>query len=80
MELIHGLSILIEGVVAMLGLKLLSEKKIYGLGIFVTFGIYVFYDLAKYFSFKMSSDFLYIIFFVASVSAFLTVWKLVKIK
>lgn len=80
MELIHGLSILIEGVVSMLGLKLLSEKKIYGLGIFVTFGIYVFYDLAKYFSFKMSSDFLYIIFFIASVSALLTVWKLIKIK
>lgn len=80
MEVLHWLSIFIEAIVAILGLKLAFDKKVYGWGILTTFGIYVFYDLAKYFSLNISSGFLYFIFFIASVSALLTVRKLTKIK
>lgn len=76
MELLHWLSIFIEAIVAILGLKLALNKKVYGWGILTTFSIYVFYDLAKYFSLDISSGFLYFVFFIASVSALLTVWKL----
>ena len=76
MILIHYLSILLEIIVAIMGYRLYLKKKFYGLGIFITFGIYVIYDLAKLLSLSISTDLLYLLFFVASISAFLTVRQL----
>jgi len=80
MVLVHYLSIIIEIIVAVMGLRLFLNKKTFGLGIFVTFGIYVVYDLVKLSSINFNTDLLYLIFFIASVSALLTVIQLSKTK
>lgn len=77
-EMLHWASIVLEAVIALLGIKLVSQQKSYGWGIFITFTIYVFYDISKYLSLDISPNLLYIFFFVASISAFLAVWNLVK--
>lgn len=69
-ENIQYLSILIEFVVAILGLLIVFQKKMaFGWFLFITFGIYVFYDLAKFSGLVVSSSLLYVLFFLASVSA-----------
>lgn len=81
MEILHWFSIAIEAVIALLGVYIaVSKKRIYGLGIFVTFALYVFYDLAKHYELDISSDLLYVVFFVATVSALWAVWQLLKEK
>ncbi|NMB56639.1 hypothetical protein GYA19_01725 [Candidatus Beckwithbacteria bacterium] len=81
MNILHLISILFEGLVALLGVKLaLIKKKTYGWGIALTFAIYVFYDLSKYFVFNFNPDLLYVIFFIATVSIFLAVWQIFKEK
>jgi hypothetical protein len=80
MGLLHWISILLEIGVSLLGIKLILRKKAYGWGILITFGIYTFYDIAKYASFPISSDVLYFLFFIASVSIFWAVWQISKNK
>jgi hypothetical protein len=78
---IQYISILIELLVAVIGLMILfGRKRVYGLGFFITFGIYVFYDLTKLFAWNVSTGVLYGLFFVASVSALAVVWGLYKRK
>jgi hypothetical protein len=70
-------SIIIEIIIAMLGLILVFKKKrIFGWGIFLTFIIYVFYDAAKLANWSINIDLLYGIFFIASISA---LWFVVMI-
>ena len=70
LELIQYVSIIIELIIAIIGLLIVfQKKKTYGWGIFVTFGIYVFYDLSKMISFSINPDLLYGLFFIASLSA-----------
>lgn len=79
MELIfiHYLSILIEVIIAILGLMiLLNKKKRYGLCFFITFAIYVVYDLARLMTWSISTNLLYVSFFIASVSALWGMWEL----
>lgn len=78
MEIIHWISILIEALIALLGIKLVTQGKPFGWGIFITFGIYVFYDIARYINLSISQDLLYISFFIASLSALWAVWSLTK--
>ena len=80
MLLLHWLSILLEVIVSLLGIKLILQKKNYGWGILITFGIYVFYDLSKYLSLPISTGLLYLLFFIASTSALWFVWQLLKLK
>jgi hypothetical protein len=81
LETIQYLSIIIEVIVAILGAMIFfQKKKKYGLGIFLTFAIYVFYDFAKLVGYSVSSDVLYAIFFVATVSALVAVWMIYKEK
>lgn len=78
---IQYISIFIEFVVAIVGLMIFSRnKRLYGLGFFVTFGIYVFYDLAKLFAWNISNNVLYISFFIASASALLAVWRVYRLR
>lgn len=73
---IHYISILIEAIIAILGLMILfKKKKEYGLGFFVTFAIYVLYDLARVLNWNASTNVLYVSFFIASVSALWAVWE-----
>lgn len=62
-------AIVLEGVVAATGLFLaIRKKRLFGYGIFLTFAIYVFYDLAKLIPLEVSDVALYLLFFVATLS------------
>ena len=71
------LTILLEAVVAALGVMLaISKKKMYGWCIAVTFVLYVVYDLANLLAWNISLDTLYMIFFVATISILWAVWNI----
>jgi hypothetical protein len=75
--LIQYISISIEFLIALMGLLIVFQrKKNYGWGIFITFAIYVFYDFVKLVGIQISSQFMYGLFFIATVSAFWFVSKL----
>jgi len=77
MNLFHLLTILLEVVVAALGVMLaISKKKMYGWCIAVTFVLYVVYDLANLLAWNISLDTLYMIFFVATLSILWAVWNI----
>jgi hypothetical protein len=77
MNSLHLLSILLEAVVAALGVMLaISKKKMYGWCIAVTFVLYVVYDLANLLAWTISLDTLYMIFFVATLSILWAVWNI----
>jgi len=77
MNLLHLLSILLETVVAVLGIMLATgKKKIYGWCIALTFVLYVVYDLANLLALNISQDTLYMIFFVATLSILWAVWNI----
>jgi hypothetical protein len=70
LELLQFVSIIIELIIAMLGLILVFKKKRnYGWGIFLTFAIYIIYDVANMGGWIINSDLLYGLFFIASISA-----------
>jgi len=63
MNFLHFVSILLEMVVALLGVMLATMKqKRYGWFIALTFLLYVFYDLAFFLSLQISQDLLYYVF------------------
>jgi hypothetical protein len=77
MNLLHLLSILLEAVVAALGVMIaISKKKMYGWCIAVTFVLYVVYDLANLLTLNISVDTLHMIFFVATLSILWAVWNI----
>jgi len=76
---IQYISILIEVLIAILGLLIVfKRKKIYGWGIFLTFGIYVFYDFAGAMNWNILSNILYGSFFIATISALWAVFSIYK--
>jgi len=80
MEFLQYISILIELAIAVLGLVMISKKKIYGWFFLITFGIYVFYDFIKLQGISVGSDVLYVSFFIATLSALILAWKVYKKK
>ncbi len=77
MNFIHLVSILLELVVALLGVMLaVSKKKRYGWFIALTFILYVFYDLAYFLSLQIPQDLLYYLFFVATLSILWAIWNI----
>jgi len=78
---IQYLSIAIELLISLMGLLIVfKKKKNYGWGIFLTFGIYVFYDFAKLANWNISQNVLYVSFFIATISALWAVYKIYKEK
>lgn len=78
---IQYISIFIELLVAIAGLFIVfNKKKNYGWGFFITFSIYVFYDVARLLNLSISNNILYFSFFIASLSALWTVWEVYKRK
>ncbi|VVB71794.1 Uncharacterised protein [uncultured archaeon] len=76
MNALQTISILLEGLVAVLGVMLaVNKKKYYGWCIALTFVLYVFYDLANLLALPISLDWLHLVFFVATVSILWSVWK-----
>lgn len=79
MYFLHIISIFLEAIITILGILLATQKrKSYGWAIALTFGIYVFYDAATFFSVSIRPDVLYSIFFIATISAFWSVWRIYK--
>jgi len=83
---IQYISIFVELLISILGLLIvLKRKKIYGFGIFITFFIYVFYDLSRIIELNLKESFWSYLFFIATISALFAVFgiyrdKLDKIK
>lgn len=75
-------SIFIEVVIALIGAKIAAEKgKQFGWGIFLTFTLYVFYDVSRLANLTIiSADYLYSVFFLATVTMLVTVWQVYKKK
>ncbi len=75
MALIHYISIAFESAIVILSLIIATkQKKTYGYGFALTFAIYVYYDLARMKLFSVNEDILKLIFVVASVSVFSSIW------
>lgn len=70
-------SIFIEAIIAMLAALLwVRRKNINGGLIFVTFTIYVFYDVARLWAMEVPEPVLRISFAVASISMLVAVWRM----
>jgi len=81
LETLQYISIIIEAIIAILGLIIVFQrKKKYGWGIFITFAIYVYYDFAKLAGYRVSNDILYVMFFIATLLMLGVVWILYKKK
>lgn len=78
MNIILLISIILELVISALFLKASIKDKRYLYGLVVTFAIYVFYDIARLFSFNISGSFLTGIFFVATLSALYSAWMIAR--
>lgn len=79
-ENLQYVSIAVEALIAVMGVMLVRKKRVYGWGISLTFGIYVFYDLVRLAGIAVSEFVLYPMFLVATLSAFWAVWKMLKSK
>jgi hypothetical protein len=74
LRLLQYVSIVIEGAIVAAGLMIAaSRKKSFGYGISLTFGIYVFYDLARLIPLSIPNTVLYPVFLVATLSILWTV-------
>ena len=80
MGFLQYISILIELVIAILGIIMVFNKKNYGWFFLITFGIYVFYDFIKMVGIEINLDLLYVSFFIATLSALILTWKVYKQK
>jgi len=78
---IQTISILLEVIIVLAALKLaISKKQMAGYGLALTFGIYVFYDTSKLYDYSIDGKILEIIFFIATLSALLSVLSIYKRK
>ncbi|MEI6058690.1 MAG: hypothetical protein WCP89_02865 [archaeon] len=80
MEVLQYVSILIELAIAVLGVIMIYRKKSLGWFFLITFGIYVFYDFIKLRGIVISSDVMYLSFFIATLSALILTWRIYKKK
>ncbi len=77
MRPLQYLAILMESGIAAAGLLIaVRQKRFFGYGIFLTFAIYVFYDMARLIPLQVSDATLYPAFFVATISA---LWAVILI-
>jgi hypothetical protein len=72
-------SIILEAMIIIIALTIaLGKKKLYGLGFALTFAIYVYYDLAKFLEWQTLPSLLPILFFIATLSAMLSMIGLLR--
>jgi hypothetical protein len=77
METIQVFSIFIELMIAVLAVLMwIRKKRFTGALIFLTFTIYVFYDIARLWSLDIPEPVLRIAFAVAAISMLVAVWRL----
>ena len=78
MNIIPIVSIVLEFVIAVLALVAAFRGRAYMVGFAVTFGIYVYYDLARLYAWEVSESLLSSVFLVATVAALLSMIGIVK--
>jgi hypothetical protein len=77
MNILQLISIGLEFFVAVLGILLaVRKKKVWGWAVLLTFGIYVFYDLANLLQYSASNAALRLSFFIATLSILMTFWQI----
>ena len=69
MNIIPIVSIILEIVIAALALVAAFRGQRYMLGFAITFGTYVYYDLARYYAWEVSGSLLSVVFLIATLSA-----------
>ena len=72
-EILQYVSVGIETLIAAIGMLIGVKKKLYGWFIFLTFTIYVFYDLSRLIPLDVSETILYPVFFIGTLSIFVAV-------
>jgi hypothetical protein len=71
---LQSLSIILEALIVLVSLGIATRKgKLYGWGLALTFAIYVYYDAAKLYGWESSASTLAWAFFIATISALLSV-------
>ncbi len=76
---LQTISIFLELIIVFVTLGLaLSKKQLAGYGLALTFGVYVFYDAVKLYGYSINSTVLQVLFFVATLSALLSVLLIYK--
>lgn len=80
MDILPIASIVLEFVIAMLALAAAVRGRAYMIGLTITFGIYVYYDLARLYSWSVSESLLSVVFFIATVAALISVVGVLKAK
>ncbi len=74
-------SIFLELVIVLVALKLaITKRKLAGYGLALTFGVYVFYDAVKFYNYTVDGQLLQILFFIATVSALISVLSIYRNK
>lgn len=69
MDIIPIVSIILEIVIAVLSLLLALRGRFYMIGFAITFGIYVYYDLARLYEWSISESLLSVVFLIATLTA-----------
>ena len=78
MDYLQPISIALESVVTLLAILASVKGRSYLSGFAVTFGIYVYYDLSRYYAWLTSETTLSNLFFVATVTALYSMWRVYK--
>ena len=78
MEKLQLVSIVLEFVIGVMAVIIAVKGRKYMYGLAFTFFVYVFYDLAKVYSFGINQNVLFVSFFLATISAFWSVWSIYK--
>jgi hypothetical protein len=77
MNWIQLISIILEFAIVIISLIIaLKNKKVYGYTLALTFLIYVIYDLSKLIQLSVNDLMLSLLFFIATLSALFSVWKI----
>jgi len=78
---LQTISILLELIIVFVSLSIaFAKKRLVGYGLALTFGIYVFYDASKFYNYNIDGKTLEIMFFIATLSALLSVLLIYKRK
>lgn len=78
MTLIPIVSIVLELLIAVLALVSAVRGRTYMAGLALTFGIYVYYDLARLYEWSVSESLLSVVFLIATLAALVSVVGIFK--
>lgn len=78
MDIVPIISIILEALIAVLAFITAVRGRFYMMGFTLTFGIYVYYDLARYYSWEVSESLLSSVFLIATLAALTSMIGIIK--